>query len=133
MAQSLKHVLWVEDDDNLRDLISDILKIEGYHVTATKNGIEALLYLKQMTHPDLILLDIIMPLMDGNELLSYLKNYPYLQNIPVIILSALDRKMYQFNSEYEFLEKPIELDLLLARIANHFISNSTPSTIMCSL
>lgn len=80
-------VLVVEDEANMARLIEFQLRAQGYNVIKATNGQEALA-LAWQTKPDLVLSDIMMPLMDGYELCRNLKKHPELWHIPVILLSA---------------------------------------------
>ena len=81
-------VLVVDDVPTNVMLVQAILKKEGYTLLTTDSGAKAL-RIAQERHPNLILLDIMMPEMDGYEVLQHLKNNPETNNIPVIIMSAL--------------------------------------------
>lgn len=83
-----KTVLVVEDDFALSDAFSLILQHNGYQTAVAHHGREALDYLESHT-PDLILLDILMPVMDGRD---FLMNFDNAQHIPIIALSNLDAK-----------------------------------------
>lgn len=83
-----KRILIVEDDNALNDAFSTVLTKEGFTVESAFNGKEALETVKQ-TPPDLILLDLLMPVMDGKE---FLRKFDNKQNIPVIVFSNLDTK-----------------------------------------
>ncbi len=86
-GNGLKIVL-AEDDDFLRDICETKLKKEGFSVSAACNGVEALAKIKEET-PNIILLDIIMPEMDGFEVLKKIKEIPEKASIPVIMLTNL--------------------------------------------
>ncbi len=80
-------ILLAEDDSMLRENISMMLSSEGYDVKAASNGMEALSFVEEF-NPDLILSDIMMPVMDGIEMFSKIKNNPGLDAIPFIFLTA---------------------------------------------
>lgn len=81
-----KKVLVVEDERTLRNILQDKLKSEGFSVLAAKDGLEGLkIALKD--HPDLILLDIIMPKMDGIDLLKKLRTDRWGKTVPVLLLT----------------------------------------------
>lgn len=83
-----KKILIVEDELPLSTVLSEKLTLSGFFVTQAKNGVEGLdMALKN--HPDLILLDIIMPKMDGMEMLSKLRADEWGKDVPVIILTNL--------------------------------------------
>lgn len=122
MENSMGDVLVIEDDREIRNSLNDMLEMEDYKVRVVENGLEALKYLNSAeVSPKVILLDIMMPVMDGyefrrNQLLD--KN---LADIPTIVLSA-DRNCEQnlINLKVKhFLKKPIDLDLLLKIIAQY--------------
>ncbi len=85
----MKKILFVEDEEALQKTLSEILKQEGYEVSSAFNGEDGL-KLAQSQKPDLILLDLIMPKMDGFETLKRLKAYEETKDIPVIVLTNLE-------------------------------------------
>jgi CheY-like chemotaxis protein len=85
---SCQAILVVDDDEDIRAALVELLAEEGYAVTGVNNGAEALAYLKEATRPSLILLDMMMPSMDGWQLRLELQKDPRLSGIPVVILSA---------------------------------------------
>lgn len=88
MSQKVQHVLVVEDDPALSDAFSIVLRKEGYEVAVAFNGKEALQKVEG-SMPDIILLDLLMPIMGGKEFLEKFKN---VNDIPVIVLSNLDTR-----------------------------------------
>ena len=86
-----KKILIVEDDKFLRELIAQKLIKEGYEITETVNGEEGIKAIEK-EKPDLVLLDLILPGINGFEVLSRMKADPILAEIPVIILSNLGQK-----------------------------------------
>jgi len=114
-------LLVVDDNELNRDMLTRRLERLGYDVSCAENGIEALKLLKTESF-DLLLLDVIMPLMDGFEVLEQLKAEPRLRDIPVIVLSASDQldhvvKCIQ-NGAQDYLSKPFNPVLLQARIGS---------------
>ena len=85
---SCRSILVVDDDPDVRDAIASVLGDEGYGVTSVGNGREALEHLHHRTRPSLILLDTMMPEMDGWSFRQELKKLPELSSIPIVILSA---------------------------------------------
>src|SRR5437879_4762765 len=83
-------IVLVEDQDDFRELLAELLVIEGYAVEVAANGREAYLRLKRAPLPDLILLDLMMPVMNGWGFLNARQSDPALAAIPVILLSAMD-------------------------------------------
>ena len=83
-----RRILLVEDDPDIRISLQSILAEEGFEVVACSNGRDALASLGTMTAPDLIILDLMMPVMDGWQFRIQQKNDPALAQIPVIAISA---------------------------------------------
>jgi len=80
-------ILIVEDDPDARKVLGLILKLDGFEVAAVPGGREAIQFL-QADRPDLILLDVIMPMMDGYELCRWLRANPTTARLPVVMLSG---------------------------------------------
>jgi CheY-like chemotaxis protein len=112
-TQSQCPVLIVEDDEDLRDMMAQMLTIEGFDATAVANGREALDYLRRAIKPHVILLDLMMPVMDGWEFRRRQQADPELAPVPVIVLSALDRSRAAPVDAIAFLKKPLDFDRLL--------------------
>ncbi len=86
LVEPSKKVLVVEDDESLRSLYSDILRAEHLEVLTAENG-QVGLELIQKNKPNLVLLDLMMPVMDGKTLLRTLRSMPEFKNLPVIVLT----------------------------------------------
>jgi CheY-like chemotaxis protein len=113
-------VLIIEDDTDIREGLSQILVDEGFHVLTAPNGLAGLEVLRQRV-PALILLDLMMPVMNGWQFRQRQLSDPELARIPVVIISADSggrREAENLGSE-DFLQKPIELDVLL-RLVEHY-------------
>ncbi len=113
-------ILVVDDEKELRETLKNALEIEGYDVITAENGLVGLM-LAQEKRPDLILLDISMPVMDGFTVLFKLKQNPITKEIPVIILTGqyVDEENLErgFNlGAIEYLYKPIRFTELVARV-----------------
>ena len=106
-------VLIVEDDADLREMMAQLLLLEGFDAQTVANGREALEYLNQGNVPDVILLDMMMPVMDGWEFRREQQRDPELAGVPVIVLSALDQKRVGDIGEAAFMKKPLDFDRLL--------------------
>jgi len=112
------HILSIDDQPEFRELLSTFLAHEGYTVRTIANGRDALTYLRRSrVLPDLILLDIAMPVMSGWDFLREQQRDPLLSSIPVVLLTARD----DFDHEaaacvVATLQKPINLDILLATV-----------------
>jgi CheY-like chemotaxis protein len=112
-------VLIVEDDADLREMMAQLLALEGYHTAAVSNGREALDYLRNGEKPNLILLDLMMPVMDGWEFRRRQEADPALAPVPVVILSALDQSRAADVSADAFLKKPLDFDRLLQLVRTY--------------
>ncbi len=88
MAETYKSILLVDDDLTLREMYGERLKAEGFSVDMAKDGEEALAKATS-SHPNVILLDVMMPKMNGLDVLKKLKEQEDTKNIPVIVLTAL--------------------------------------------
>jgi CheY-like chemotaxis protein len=106
-------VLIVEDDEDLRDMMAQMLTIEGFAAASVSNGREALDYLHSAGKPHVILLDLMMPVMDGWEFRRQQKADPEIAPVPVIVLSALDEGRAAPVDADAFLKKPLDFDRLL--------------------
>jgi CheY-like chemotaxis protein len=106
-------VLIVEDDPDLREMMAQLLLLEGFNAHTVANGREALDYLHEESPPELILLDLMMPVMDGWEFRREQRRDPKLASLPVIVLSALDPTRVGDLGEIAFLKKPLDFDRLL--------------------
>jgi CheY-like chemotaxis protein len=108
-------ILVIEDDNDIRTSIEEVLKDEGYGVLSATNGREALTLLETMRpKPNLILLDIMMPVMDGFQFREEQLKDDELAQVPTVILSAdghLPIKAAKANTHF-FLKKPVDLDEL---------------------
>ena len=112
---SCRSILVVDDDPDVRDAVADVLADEGYGVTGVGSGREALQHLQQHMRPSLILLDMMMPEMDGWLLRQELKKSPDLASIPIVILSAHGdvRDAALALGAVDYLRKPLSVDSLL--------------------
>ena len=118
-------ILVVDDDADCRESLQLVLEDAGYAVEIAGDGREALLALEKGPRPAAILLDLMMPVMDGKQFLSLLRQIPRLQGIPVVILSAATREWSGAHLEVEeVLSKPIDLEVLLSTVNRIFADRS---------
>jgi len=116
MTQQKVKVLVADDDPAIQELIRLNLEVQGYQVIIASNGVETVR--KALSeHPDLIILDILMPEMDGYEVMRLLKNSEETSNIPIIVLTAYASDAGALVSWMEgaegYLAKPFNPDELL--------------------
>lgn len=112
----MKTVLVVDDELDIADAVKSILEDEGYHVVVCANGREALQRL-DATRPDLAIVDIMMPVMNGFETIRAIRKHPEFGKVPVLIMSAIDPSVKP--PEYDsagFLKKPFSLKDLLTHV-----------------
>jgi CheY-like chemotaxis protein len=112
---SCRSILVVDDDPDVRDAVASVLVDEGYGVTGVGSGREALQHLQQHMRPSLILLDMMMPEMDGWLLRQELKKSPELASIPIVILSGHGdvRDAALALGAVDYLRKPLHIESLL--------------------
>lgn len=110
-------ILVVDDDDDVRAVMVELLDAAGYSVRAAVNGADALRVLDDRSHlPSLIFLDVEMPVMNGREFLARRAQEAELNSIAVVVASAIDRHLEGIEG---FLRKPVDVDRLL-RFAEAF-------------
>jgi len=108
-----QRVLIVEDKPHARQILQSYLSEAGYEIETAANGIEALEKAKQWK-PDVITLDILLPIKDGWQVLRELKQHPLCKNIPVIIIYMLDERNVGFGlGAVDYFVKPVQKDALL--------------------
>ncbi len=114
---SEKLLMVVEDDVELRETLCDLLSDEGYRTVSRSNGLEALEYLRSGDEkPALILLDLMMPGMNGWEFRRHQLGDPGLAAIPVIVLTAGRRIDSEQLESATVLQKPLDLNTLLSEV-----------------
>ncbi|MDJ0705342.1 MAG: response regulator [Leptolyngbyaceae cyanobacterium MO_188.B28] len=113
---SQKTILVVDDQPNIRNLLKQELEAEGYLVKEAKDGVEALEQVKSAP-PDLIIMDVMMPSLNGFDLAAVLKNDPATMDIPTIILSIIEDRERGYRLGIDrYLTKPIDIEALLQNI-----------------
>jgi CheY-like chemotaxis protein len=120
-AALLKSILIVDDDADVREMLSQFFSIEGYRVTTAGNGQEALDQLRHGQATDLILLDLMMPVMDGWQFRMEQQRDPELAPIPVVVLSAVynARERAALLGAVDYMQKPVEFDKLIETAERH--------------
>jgi two-component system response regulator CpxR len=107
-------LLVIDDDQDIRELLREILESEGYRVTTAENGLEGL---KKMNgFRGIVLLDFMMPIMNGEEFLDALQSDTALANVPVVMISANAKEINSRRAQ-DFLPKPLSIETLLESLA----------------
>ena len=111
-----KTILIVEDDANIRELLHLYLTQEGYHIETAQDGADGLRMFKRV-HPDMVLLDLMMPVMDGTQMIRELRTF---SKTPVIILTAkgevFDKVALLELGADDYITKPFEMREVIARV-----------------
>jgi CheY-like chemotaxis protein len=108
----MSRILVVEDEDILAATLCEVLEDEGYEALSARNGQDALRLLAEKS-PDLVLLDMMMPLMDGTAFLTAKALDATIQHVPVVVMTSASRAVLQGHGVAGFLAKPFKLDTLL--------------------
>lgn len=118
---SKPRILVVEDDFDIRDTLAQILEAEGYDVSGAANGAEALDVLAHEVPPALILLDLMMPIMNGWQFRTEQLKNPEFAAIPVVVISAdagVGQKAQAIGAA-DSLKKPVPLETLLSVVSRY--------------
>lgn len=107
-------ILLVEDDELIRRAMQMVLEWEGFHIDCAVNGQEALDYLRAGNRPCLIVLDLMMPVLDGEQFRAQQSRDPELASIPVIVVSAAE--FAEAVSAAQHIRKPFQVQQLLDAI-----------------
>ena len=120
-------VLLVEDDLDIRDVLQDVLESDGYDVVPAANGKQALDFLTLNDPPgaDLVILDLMMPMISGWDVLDRMEEDPRLAKIPVIVVSATTRQ--KPTRAFTFLSKPFTLEVLASAVRRCFETEGEPA------
>ncbi len=118
-SKQCKSILVVEDDDDIRNAMVDLLESEGYNTESAINGKDALEKLRRINQkPCLVMLDMMMPIMNGREFLDEVMKDSHLAPIPILIVSAIADKSNSKGS-VGFLKKPIDIDVVLKVVSQY--------------
>jgi CheY-like chemotaxis protein len=115
-----RSILLVEDDSGIRDSVAECLESEGYDVAPVENGREALRWLRNTTRPDRIVVDLVMPVMNGAELIDELRGDMTLRDIPVVLMTGTaPTAAMPLPRADGYLSKPFDLGALLDTVERH--------------
>jgi CheY-like chemotaxis protein len=109
----------IEDDREFRDMLRDLLEEEQYRVVALSNGAEALETLRGDTLPNVILLDVSMPVMDGFDFLRFRNDDPQLSTVPVVLVTNAKPHERPTIGVNDVVRKPIDIDEILFAIKRY--------------
>src|SRR5690242_6077201 len=113
-------ILVVEDDADLRSVIRDILEAESYEVLESGDGVDALAKLRSGPPPSLILLDLMMPRMNGWAFMDEVRVFPALRQVPIVVVSAYGSgDGVRLAGATGYLRKPFEVETLLEMVSRH--------------
>jgi len=113
-----RRVMVVEDDEGIREALCDLLQTEGFEVVSAIHGADALAKLRaEAKHPDVILLDLMMPVMDGWAFRAEQRRDSALADIPVVVITASRQADVGTLEPRALLKKPIDFDELLRVIS----------------
>lgn len=119
MEESDRRILVVDDDEAIRHMVGALLEEEGYQVGLAQNGEEAMRLVRQESF-DLVVLDIMMPVMDGWEVASRMLCEDQTKDIPIVFLTALSSYTDQLKGWrmgcFDYITKPFDIGLLMMRV-----------------
>lgn len=118
--QPEKNILVVDDDEGIRETLQMAFALEGYSVTTAANGKEALEILaKPSAHYGLILLDLMMPVMNGWDFIEEVKKHDY-SKIPIILMTAYSDRVKNIDIVKEVVPKPMNFDVLVQKVQANY-------------
>jgi two-component system chemotaxis response regulator CheY len=111
-------VMVVDDDDDIRDALSEVLSRMHYDVVVASHGLDALVQLHANVRPNVIVLDLMMPVMDGYQFVAEMRKHPAFGTIPVLVITAAGNARVEAAKMRVagHIQKPFKLDELLATI-----------------
>lgn len=115
----VSRILVVDDEPSIRNLINTILQEEGFTIGLAKNGDEAISLLANGWSPDLVILDLMMPKINGREVIRYMKDHSSYKNIPILVTSAGINLRTVTHDAYQpdaMIAKPFDIDTLVAQV-----------------
>jgi CheY-like chemotaxis protein len=117
-------ILLIDDEEAIRHVLSLALEFENYQVFTASNGEEGLKTLRKIPRPGLILLDLMMPVMDGWEFLDVFRQDSSFSDIPIVVITA-SRKSNEIKDAVAVIEKPVELNELFKTVKRYYQRRKT--------
>jgi len=114
-----EYVLVVEDNKELREGICEVLRLTGYQAVGAEHGEAALRHLSAGSKPCVILLDLMMPVMNGWKFHEEMRKKPNLAEVPVIVMTAANASDAQAISAVAVVHKPLRVDALIEMVREH--------------
>ena len=121
-------ILVVDDEQPLRDLLADVLELDGHRVIVAGNGREALAIARR-DRPDLVVSDVMMPHLNGVRLCQQLKADPSTASVPVILMSSVGARIVAGSGADAFVKKPFDLDEVEAIVRTLLLPDSGPNAV----
>lgn len=115
-------ILVVDDEESLTDILADLLQAEGYQVECARDGVEALRLLQGREPPALVMSDVMMPRMNGTDLVEAARRAADLERVPFLLLSAGPQPRLRWDN-VQFMPKPLELDDLLDTVESLLVQD----------
>ena len=116
----MKPILVIDDEFDISEVISSILQADGYTVKTCANGRDAIAYLRDNPAPQLVIVDVMMPFVDGYGVIEFMKKTASLKATPIILMSAFPPAKSSKESGWSsFLRKPFNLDDLVTLVGKH--------------
>jgi CheY-like chemotaxis protein len=112
----VKKVLIVDDEREIRESLEEFFQDEGFAVSTAANGAEALARLREAEAPCVVLLDLLMPVLDGNQVYQAMQQEPRLNQVPVIVMTSDPSRA---PSGLLIMKKPMNLTRLLSTVRQH--------------
>ncbi len=123
-------VLVVDDDEDLRAELVDVLEDAGYTVVQARNGRDGLARLETMPPPNVVLLDLMMPEMSGEQMLTELRKNAVLASVPVILMSAYHERASELRHRVQgLLEKPVRAHVVIETVEHVRAMQPLPSAV----
>jgi CheY-like chemotaxis protein len=110
-------VLVVEDEQHLREMMRDALELNGYAVVTAEHGADALAKLAEIEHPCLVILDLLMPVMDGRTFIAKMRAHTALSSVPIVVHTSVPGQTPAGVSRV--IQKPLIFDRLLSVVREY--------------